>query len=360
MKISHTISELESIPKATIYSKYGISLNRLFKSKSLKNLIVELKNPKKFIPKGYNPLTQILRKEKYNDEENKDIFSTLYMNNIDKNKEENLKKLNLKKSTESLKYKFRGKKKLLGFMDPFKYNPNYNSISKNIPSVHMILGEKEAKELEKIREKQKIKKKKRKLIIEHFRTENAEIKKTLPKVKTKNEENFITLMNTDNTEKISRKSSSKSRKLPPLYKVNEQKERYITIDNDYNLKNNHALRFSKYIPRKFDFNNKDKTDKITYLEPYDYLNKGTNNFVDFRKMAYRKDKDMIYFSSLEVPSFNNYNPKFDLVEKKASQIVFSPRIEKKNSKQYLLRKLWSSYKVEPDYKLVNNDKLLKQ
>ena len=328
MKNYRAIRALESIPKATIYSKYGESLNKLFKSKSLKNLIVELKNPKVFIPKEEDPLKQVLKQEEYNDEDNKDIFSTLYMNSSDKNREEELKKLNIKKSTDFEKYKFRGHK-LIGYMDPFKYNPNYNSISKNIPSVHMILGEKEAKELEKIREQQKIQKNKGKMIIEHLKTENMENKKTLPNVKTKNEKSFRTLTNNNSSKKISRKSSSKSKKLPLIYRIPEQKDRSLTIDNDYHLKNNHALRFSKYISRKMNFNNKDKTDKITYLEPYDYINKGKNNFVDFRKMAYRKDKDMIYSSSLEVPTFNNYNPKFDLVEKKISKFVFSPRNEKK-------------------------------
>ena len=32
------------------------------------------------------------------------------------------------------------------FMDPFKYNPNYNAISKNIPSVKMILTDREKRE----------------------------------------------------------------------------------------------------------------------------------------------------------------------------------------------------------------------
>ena len=73
-------------------------------------------------------------------------------------------------------------------------------------------------------------------------------------------------------------------------------------------------------------------------------------------MSSRKPKDFLNIASLEIPSFNNYSPKFDLVEKKMAQVDFSPHINKL-SKKYLLKKLWSSYEVISDYQLVNNDKL---
>ena len=61
MRNANTILSLESIPKATIYSKYGESLDKLFRSRSLKNLISELKNPKKLIPKEYEVNEQNLK-----------------------------------------------------------------------------------------------------------------------------------------------------------------------------------------------------------------------------------------------------------------------------------------------------------
>ena len=66
-------------------------------------------------------------------------------------------------------------------------------------------------------------------------------------------------------------------------------------------------------------------NRDSYLEPYKYLyNKA--KVIDFRKMSSRKPRDFLIKSSLENPSFNNYNLKFDLVEKKMAQVDFSPHI----------------------------------
>ena len=40
-----------------------------------------------------------------------------------------------------------------------------------------------------------------------------------------------------------------------------------------------------------------------------------------------------------------------------AQVDFSPHINKKISKKYLLRKLWSSYEAVPGYQLVNSELL---
>ena len=95
---------------------------------------------------------------------------------------------------------------------------------------------------------------------------------------------------------------------------------------------------------------------MSYLEPNKYLENKTK-VIDFRKMSSRKPRDFLIKASLENPSFNNYNPKYDLVEKKMAQVDLAPHINKKNSKKYLLRKLWSSYEVIPGYQLVKSDQL---
>ena len=146
MKSYNTLASLESIPKATIYSKYGESLDKLFKSRSLKNLISELKNPKKYISKELSSEEDKKKKVvKYKEEDFKDIFFTLEQEH--ENKKDNYIKKNNKNLIEKEKYKPKILIKNAGFMDPFKYNPNYNSISKNIPSVRMILNDKKKKEL---------------------------------------------------------------------------------------------------------------------------------------------------------------------------------------------------------------------
>ena len=343
-----TIHALESIPKATIYSKYGESLDKLFKSRSLKNLISELKSPKKYEPKENLNEENRKKKKKYTEEEYRDIFASLEAK-LNSYKNEEYKNEYKKKSIDVDKFNHRKIIKSNDLMDPFKYNPNYNSISKNIPSVRMILTEKESKELQKIKERQKSSKDRKKI-------SNLKNNNIIPKIKTRNEDSFITLL-TENNKKMSRNNSSKKQgqSLPPISRVPEQKERAMTLENDYNLRNNHALRFSKYLSRKDDLN-KDNVNKISYLEPYNYLN-NKNNIIDFKKMAFRKAKDLINSSSLGVPSFNDYNPKYSLVEKKTAEYVFSPHLNRQNSKKYLLKKLWSSYEVPPEYQLFNNNKL---
>ena len=356
MKNSKTIHDLESIQKTTIYSKYGESLNRLFKSKSLRSLIYKLKNPKKFV---FNELIPTQKenevRNKYFMKVHKDIFSTIDLESYNSNKEEE-QKLNINKQFKRGKseYKPHKSRRPPDLIDPFKYNPNYDSISKKIPSVRMVLNDKEIKELKKIREKQNSRSNKKKLLLmQQSKKENDEAK-VLPKVKAKsrNHKGFITSISEN---KDQRNNSSKKIELPPLYNIPEQKERVKTIENNY--RKNHALRFSKYSSRKININKKEKYKKPNYLKPYNYIS-NKYNVVDFKKMAYRKDKDLIYSSSLSVPTFNNYNPKFNLVEKKAAQVCFSPHKDKKFTKQYLLRKLWGSYEVGSDYKLINNNKLL--
>ncbi len=356
MKNSKTIHDLETIQKSTIYSKYGESLNRLFKSKSLKSLIYKLKNPKKFV---FNELIPAEKKNevrnKYFMKVHKDIFSTIDLESYNINKEEE-QKLNMNKQIKREKsdYKVHKSRRPPDLIDPFKYNPNYNSISKKIPSVRMVLNDKEVKELQKMREKQKSRSNKRKLLLMKQSKKGNEQVNAIPKVKGKsrNPKGFITSISENKNQRI---NSSKKIELPPIFNVPEQKERAMTIENNY--RKNHALRFSKYSPRNININNKEKFNKLSFLKPYNYIS-NKNNVIDFRKMAYRKDKDLIYSSSLSVPTFNNYNPKFNLVEKKAAQVCFSPHHKKKFTKQYLLRKLWGSYEVDSDYKLINNNKLL--
>ena len=353
MKNSKTIHDLESIPKSTIYSKYGGSLNRLFKSKSLNYLIYKLKNPKKYVFDEFIPSQKKEEvRNKYFMKVHKDIFSTIDLESYNNNKE--VKKLNINKHMKRGRsnYIVHKSRRPPDLIDPFKYNPNYNAISKKIPSVHMVLNDKEIKELQKIREKQKSQNIKRKLILmKEPKKNNGEIK-IIPKGKSRNPKSFITSISESKNQK---NNSTEKIELPPIYNAPEQKDRAMTIENNY--RNNHAIRFSKYSPRNLIFNDKERFNKLSYLKPYNYLS-NKNNVVDFKKMAYRKDKDLIYSSSLSVPTFNNYNPKFNLVEKKAVQVCFSPHKEKKFTKQYLLRKLWGSYNVDSDYKLINNNKLI--
>ena len=346
MASANTINSLESIEKKTIYSKYGENLNRIFKSRSLKSLIYELKNPKKISQKELFEVSEFQKKKpKENKEENyTDIFNSMQQYLKKEAKKEN------QKVSIAYKPKLRDERDIIEkheFKDPFKYNPNYNAISKNVPSVKMILTEREKKEMQKRQEESK---RNKNLKLSHSKTESGDKK------------NKIALEIIDENSKPNKYlNKSRNLELPIITKVPKQKERSITVENsnlkkNINLRDNHAMRFSKYLSRQSNFNERNMDNRDSYLEPYKYLDNKAK-VIDFRKMSSRKPRDFLIKSSLENPSFNNYNPKFDLVEKKMAQVDFSPHINKKISKKYLLRKLWSSYEAVPGYQLVNSELL---
>jgi hypothetical protein len=345
---SNTINSLESIQKKTIYSKYGENLNRIFKTRSLRSLIKILKSQKKMqINERQVPIEFMKQKPKENNEENyKDIFDSMQLYLQKESKKENHKAIIPNSTPPKIKYE-RSIIDKNGFMDPFKYNPNYNSISKNIPSIKMMLTEKEKKEMKLKRENEK-RNKNLKLI--HSKTESGDKKNKI----------VLDIIEESNS---SRKNSPKIRntELPKITKVPKQKDRSITVENEVRkknnyMKNNHAMRFSKYLARKIDFTDRNIDNRMSYLEPNKYLENKTK-VIDFRKMSSRKPRDFLIKASLENPSFNNYNPKYDLVEKKMAQVDFSPHVNKKLSKKYLLKKLWGSYDAISEYQLVNNDQL---
>jgi hypothetical protein len=346
----NTINSLESIEKKTIYSKYGENLNRIFKSRSLKSLIYELKNPKKFTSKEMLEAPEFQKKKpKEHKEENySDIFNSVQSYLKREAKKENQKA----RKPNKVKIKVNEGRSILDlheFKDPFKYNPNYNAISKNVPSVKMILTEREKREMMKQQEEES--KRNRILKLVHSNTESGDKKNNKLLLEIEDENN--------NSRNISPKSINPE--LPIITKVPKQKDRSITVENKVGktniyMKNNHAMRFSKYLSRKINFNERNNDNRISYLEPYKYLENKTK-VIDFRKMSSRKPRDFLIKSVLENPSFNNYNPKFDLVEKKQAQVDFSPHINKKDNKKYLLRKMWASYEAIPGYQLVNSAQL---
>ena len=118
------------------------------------------------------------------------------------------------------------------------------------------------------------------------------------------------------------------------------------------------MRFSKYMPRK---NNIYSTNKVvSYIQPYDYISAAKNKTIDFSKMLTRSQKVLINVSSLQVPSFCSYTPKYDLLEQKPMSIIFNENANikaGKHNKKYLLQKLWTSYDVKQEYQLVDNKKL---
>ena len=334
----------ESIPQNETYSKYYTSLEKLFKTQSLRHFVNIYKQKKelsydKKSSKDYttNVFWEEMNNKRINEDDEIDIFDN---NNEEK---ENDKKENLKEdsSLEFLKQMFETKRKKIGQnLDPFKYHPNYNSIYKNIPSVRM----KEPKKtniIEKNKGKKLINSKENIRANKLLLTEVNTISNILGKNKQKGEQNNIN----KTAENINQ------HKLPKLTKINN--------NNKYQNRNNHAIRFSKYLPRKFIIPEINKN--ISYINPFNYpIPKNRNRSIDFEKMSYRNGKTLVYVSSLKIPSFGQYNPKYNWIDKDKNIISFNhDEKDEKKYKKYLIKKLWTSYKVNTEYQMIDNDKLKK-
>ena len=74
------------------------------------------------------------------------------------------------------------------------------------------------------------------------------------------------------------------------------------------------------MPRKDNIYNVNK--RLTYLEPHKYsISKKDNKTIDFKKMIKRNSIDLMNKQILFTPSFTYYNPKYDLVEQKPTNIL---------------------------------------
>ena len=335
---------IESIPHNETYSKYNSTLEKIFKSQSLRHYINVYKNRRtmSFDKNEANDFNtnvfgdELLYKKLKEDEENNIFDDTNGENEKGEPKLEETKEDFWKKIVEMKKNKIEYN------LDPFKYHPNYNSIYKNIPSVKITEPTK-TKLKEKSKDKNNYKKMEKKkmnklLITEINHTFNEEKKQS----KDRNNKSFVNINLTDTNIK-------KEIKLPKL-SGNPKNKNMTLITN----RNNHAIRFSKYLPRKFII--PDHNKNISYINPFNYIKpKNKTKSIDFNKMLHRNDKTLIYTSSLKTPSFCQYNPKYDWVDKDKCSIYFNPlQKNEKKHKKYLIKKICTSYNVNTEYEILNN------
>ena len=335
----------ESIPQNETYSKYYSSLEKIFKTQSLRHFLNIYKHKKElsFDKKSSKDFTtNVFWEEAANKRINEDEEIDIFENKNEEKEKENDKNEDTKedKSLEFLKQMNELKKnKLEQNLDPFKYHPNYNSIYKNIPSARITVPKNQSiKERNKGKQLFKLKEKMRtnKLLLTEINTSDI-----LGKNNQKKDKNNIN-KTVENINHI---------KLPKLAKLN--------IINNEQIKNNHALRFSKYLPRKFIIPENNKN--ISYINPFNYLiPKNRNKSIDFEKMSQRNSKTLINTSSLKIPSFGQYNPNYKWIDRDKNIISFNPEEKEEGKyKKYLIKKLWSSYKVNTEYQLIDNNKLKK-
>ena len=340
MESDNLLEMFGSIPRFNTYSDYSNTLNRVFKYTSLDNLIYNLKHPKIIKSSGFfeDDVKKINSDKKFLDnlldnqpvqmEEEDDFFDEKY-DKKNLKKKERKKKNKLNKSVTKKNYNNDIKIYKPESPDLNKYNPNYNAIYKNIHSVKIVLSEKEKQEL--------MKKKKHNNKSKIIKTENN---KESNKVNNNNNE-----YNTnENKSKIlltgieEKKINKKKIYLPPI------------VD-----KNNHAIKFESYTNRVFQIPK--QNDKISYIEPYDYLSK-LDKVIDFKKIRSRNEYGLITPSQLDTPSFCYYRPKYDLVEKSSIKFKFKNDNDKtENNKKYLMRKYLASYNDEPGYHIIDTKKL---
>ena len=371
MKKQKMIRNFEAISKYEIYSNYNNVLEKKFKDRSLKSFIYSLKYNK--IKEKAPFLEEFYKKYPYEFEEKKilenedELFHKI--NNSNDLKEENDHKLksDISKKNE-LRCSFSTKiYKEPEYPDPFKYHPNYNSIFKKVPSFKIGPKKSGIKNLKKIKGLKDIfqnsnNKDKHNLIYNNINLSDEENKIINNMITIDSKNKYITEPNTNNTENNNKiKAKENDLNLPLITSTNivldlkndKNKNKNKTLE--YN-RDNHALRFSKYLPRKIIFGSSNQ--QVSYVEPYDYKldNKKT---IDFAKMKSRNSKSILNTSSLDVPPVGKYYPKYTLVENNAKNVIFSPFGEKKYTKKNILKKMLGSYKVFSEYETIDNEKLFR-
>ena len=175
-------------------------------------------------------------------------------------------------------------------LDPFKYNPNYDSIYKKIRSFKIIDPKKTLNSLDKkYKRKHKYKStdiynnkkhsNKRFITDSNIFSNNNSILKNydINKTHSKKTISLNTINNINNNE---------NGKLPKLIKLSkDNNNESINLENE-----NHALRFSKYIPRKY--NVPENNENISYINPINYIKpKNKTKSINQIKVILSVDRD---------------------------------------------------------------------
>ena len=220
---------------------------------------------------------------------------------------------------------------------PFKYYPNYDSIYKKIPYVHIIepKGDRKNNSFDK-----KVQRK------NQNKSSSSSITVSINNTKEGEHNN-----SKDNKKDISNNSSNLQSTKLPIVNMNRN-----GVRND-----NHALRFNKYGNQRI---YKSRNDENVFQMYYnnsisgDKINMKKINTVDFDKMMSRKEKDFVNYHSLKIPSFNRYSPNYDFAKDTPTKISFSYHsIDNDiNKKKYIIRKLIASYNVDTELHIFNLDK----
>lgn len=339
------IKILDTIPKFDTYSQYSTSLEKVFQDNSFKNLLKHLKEQRK--PKIYSYFNVEEKKT-----ETKNIFQSYGIENKREESKYNLlnddldmNKYNKNENEDYLikKEKFKipiikPKRRYNPELDPFRYNPNYNSIYKNTPSVRITKPLNETIPVNKIKYKKNLNK---------ISLKTYDASPFLTEIGNKSMTTSYSLQNKKN----------KNYDLSDFdNKLLNNIKNYRKLKKEENDRSNHSIRFDKYVDRKIM-----KTEinpNVSYLNQYDY-HKARNNSLDFSKMHSRDDYMFLNANNQKAPCIGYYNPNYDYLSGNIRNISLGNERKKEINKKYLLKKIWGSYKVKVDYELIDNNKLSK-
>ena len=358
------IKFLNSVRKFNSLSKYGESLEKLFKKNCVKGLIKSLNKQKVFNPESI--LDSKLEKKRpediydNKDEENQNQKSLLdynYKDYLKRKKEIKMEKKKKKKEPWSINDRTPRIPMPKISYDLFKYNPNYDYLYKRVPSytfdkspIKRKIFNKEIKVKPEINLKtvnvkaSRNNKNMNANINKNFFHTQVNIKmnkKHLPLFNSISCNSNLDINNKNKIKKIDRNSTNEEIKLQKTYD-----------------KSNHCFRFTDYSQRK-PITLKKINDKVSYIEPYDYL-KNKNILVNYKKMISRNDRNSIFTYDSNSPSMFKYSPKYDYIEPEQKKICFDPnsfRQTKEYKKNKIMKKILTSYDVSKDYLSIDNSKL---
>ena len=360
------IKNFETISKFDNLSRYSRVLDREFREKTLKEFIISLKNYK--TKEKENFIEEFHKKYPYQHEEKEIVINNdTFFENIIKSKTRNeneLKSVNNNHLTLSNSVK---KAHEIDSPEPWRYNPNYDSIYKNIPSFKMFYNNK----AEKNHLKHKINKILKSKIFENNKLNdnannksNDNSKDNKIKPETKNINLFKTNIKINDSKNKYTNKKNIFFSLPQITFKNinnskEEKDKHKKF-NTFEAKNNNTISLSEF--NKYEYNRKNIEDdyqtnnKISNIHHYNN-NIINNNFVNFKKMSSRNYKFLINSYSLDIPSSDKYNPKYSYIENNVKNIKFTPFGLNKNNKKFLLKKMMNSYNVPTEYQFIDNEKL---
>ena len=358
------IKFLKSVRKFNSLSKYGESLEKLFKKNCVKGLIKSLNKQKVFTPESIldSKLEKKQPEDIYDnkDEENQNQKSLLDYNYKDylKRKKE-IKMEKKKKGKEPWSINDRTPRIPMPKIsyDLFKYNPNYDYLYKRVPSYTF----------DKSPIKRKIFNKEIKVKPEiNLKTVNVKASRNNKNINANVNKNFFhTQVNIKMNKKhlplfnsISCNSNLDINNKNKIKKIDRNStNEEIKLQKTYD-KSNHCFRFTDYSQRK-PITLKKINDKVSYIEPYDYL-KNKNILVNYKKMISRNDRNSIFTYDSNSPSMFKYSPKYDYIEPEQKKICFDPnsfRQTKEYKKNKIMKKILTSYDVSKDYLSIDNSKL---